>query len=671
VADVPILKVPVSIDEEGSVDEFLKKLQAARDSLKDISPAWGGLAPLPANPFVPPAQGGGASAGASGGSGGSAGKGAQPGSTSNFEQAAQASKDPHLSGQSSFIERFRKSSFESEKAWHLIVRDMEKAFKGLSGLSRMSVGLNPLGMLGAFGAVGAASASVGAAVIGADNSLAHQNLTQRQLGLKPGEEQSFLANYAKIGLDESNLASANAAKNSPMDAVKLQALNISMDQVKSLDTADLAALIAQKSGELYNKYGDQTGMYIQRMGLDEFTSVPAAQTAGSYLKDDPDAFRKMYQQEQADIPKFAQSQKDEDAATEAKRQLDEALMQDEAALDRAFLKLNPFVLDAANATAKWLDAFSHSDELGTDIKDLGDAFRGAVGDIESARDELNKLFGLTDKPKGETHSFELYSTPAGSFMANMIQGAKNAWGFATGKPLSQWETGPGRAIDWGYGGGSGASADGSGFTPDPNRSAVQAALEAKYQEPKGILGAVEEIESSGGKRNVNPKNPAVLGPYQFDEPTAKQYGITNRMNELQSEIGAARKLHDLYGKYHDWNAAIASYDGFGGLDADMAKYGADWQSHINEFQKSGETPSYLAKMRAQGVDLDDQAANRAEASRYYKSPAAADGGQTNPTYNFALPKREANPQMAPVALNLNVYKTPGSDVNVSVGGTTA
>lgn len=650
-ADSPILAIPISVDDS-PLDALLEKLAQARESLKDIPMAWGGTGTPDQHPnFVGPPRPSRDT--------GSAGrvpnpdKGAQSAPKSEFDKFSKASTSSKLSGSSSFIERFRKSSFESEKSWKAINRELEKSFKSMAGLARMSVGLNPLGILGMLGAAGSVAGAAGGAAVAAANNLAGQNLTQRQLNLRPGEEQSFDFNYAKVGGDSGTLRAANTAKLDPQEAQKLQALGIGMDQVQNLGTADLAALMLEKGGQKSNEMGNQAGMYWKQFGLDQLVPMDSAQAAGSYLKQDPDAFTKFHNQEQADIPKFAQQQADQDRATEAKRQLDEALAEASAALDRAFIKLTPEVVLLADKSAAWLDTFSKSGELDKDITLMEDAFKGVAGVFEAAKAELNKLFGLDDKPKpGETHPFELYSTPAGSFMANLIQGAKNIYGAATGAPMSAWETGPGKAIDWGYGGnggsgGSSGTSDGSPFSK--------------------LMDAIKMNESSGINGQTN-KQSGAAGLYGISIDNARAMGI-DPMDPVASRKAAEQIFGEKYAHFHDFAKAAAAYDGDTHIDADSKKYDGDWLKGAKQ-----ETIDYLKKLENQGQGLDLTPAQQAEIDRLTTVKKEIDSPNTAPNaegngagYDFSMPK-PVNSQQAPIAIGVNVSAPAGSNTNVSIAG---
>jgi transglycosylase-like protein with SLT domain len=128
-----------------------------------------------------------------------------------------------------------------------------------------------------------------------------------------------------------------------------------------------------------------------------------------------------------------------------------------------------------------------------------------------------------------------------------------------------------------------STAPGSGFI---SQNKLFGDLEKQKQLPEGILDKLYAAESDSG-RNVRPKmfgitpNGAV-GPFQFQEETAKQYGITDRYDLVQSAGGAAAYLADLRRRYNgDMAKAVAAYNaGPTKVDAASQQYGAAWLQHL-------------------------------------------------------------------------------------------
>lgn len=118
------------------------------------------------------------------------------------------------------------------------------------------------------------------------------------------------------------------------------------------------------------------------------------------------------------------------------------------------------------------------------------------------------------------------------------------------------------------------------------------ALEQGYNLPPGMLDAVYQIESGGG-RNVGKSSAGALGPFQFMPATASAYGVNNPMDLGQSSRGAAAMLSDLMRQFGgDPLKAAAAYNwGSGNLSKAIAQHGGDWLSHAPK-----ETQAYVNRI---------------------------------------------------------------------------
>ncbi|HEX9596758.1 MAG TPA: transglycosylase SLT domain-containing protein, partial [Anaerolineales bacterium] len=94
-----------------------------------------------------------------------------------------------------------------------------------------------------------------------------------------------------------------------------------------------------------------------------------------------------------------------------------------------------------------------------------------------------------------------------------------------------------------------------------------------------LLDAVRQVESSGNPNAVSPAG--AKGPYQFMDATAKQYGVRNSFDELQSRDGARRYLNDLMNQFGTVEHALAAYNGGPGR---LARRGGDIQAMPPESQ---------------------------------------------------------------------------------------
>lgn len=110
-------------------------------------------------------------------------------------------------------------------------------------------------------------------------------------------------------------------------------------------------------------------------------------------------------------------------------------------------------------------------------------------------------------------------------------------------------------------------------SPELDAYAAQAA-EANGVPPAVLLA----VKNAGEKSGVTQYGPQTrygkaLGVMQFLESTAKENGVTNRADPLQSIDGGARYLKKLYDAYGSWDAAVAHYNG-GGSQAVLVRGGA-------------------------------------------------------------------------------------------------
>lgn len=104
----------------------------------------------------------------------------------------------------------------------------------------------------------------------------------------------------------------------------------------------------------------------------------------------------------------------------------------------------------------------------------------------------------------------------------------------------------------------------------------------------GMLEAVKQTERSGANA-VSPKG--AMGMFQLMPGTAKQYGVSDPFDIVQSANAAGKYLSDLQTKYNgDAAKTLAAYNyGPGNLDALLAKHpGNDWQRYLPR-----ETSQYL------------------------------------------------------------------------------
>ncbi|KPD18012.1 hypothetical protein ADM96_15645 [Burkholderia sp. ST111] len=298
-----------------------------------------------------------------------------------FDKFRRASSDSKMTGQSSFVGSFKRESGDAEKSWEKISKWTEKSEKNLSGIARLAIVSGARGGLfgAAAGAVGGLAAGIVGGTAAAANSLADQNATMRQLGLKPGEEKAFSTEYEKYGFGEETLRTAAEAKRDPKFAQPLNALGISNSDVNKLDTVQLAQLMAERAGPAFNEHNKNGmgAMWMKNIGLSNLISPAQAQQAGTYGQSD---FAKTREEFTELVPKLALAQDAYDKGTEALKKFTAALQEDETSLLAVFTPL----LDPLSKLAKELSdavaAFVRSGELQKDMDDVVDGF-GKLADF--------------------------------------------------------------------------------------------------------------------------------------------------------------------------------------------------------------------------------------------------------------------------------------------------
>lgn len=504
-----------------------------------------------------------------------------------FGKLVERATDPKFSGSTSgALVRITKESRETAKSWQTISREIERAGRSVAGIARSGLG----GLFGLFGTAGALAGSVYGLTAGAASSVAGEYKSSRQLGLELGKEKEFSIAGEPYGLGREQLEEAANAKSDPTKQLPFLNAGVSAQDFATKDAAELAWLKAKGEAKLYSEWEKaspqfavaQAGAYFPDENPDQLRLLADASDKG-----DLDAAHATYED------RWQKTGYDLNAAREA-TQFKQDQSQKWAEVETAW---NKDILLLAPHLDKWSDAAAHLvagflDNSAKTIKDLADAgdnptppgtapAHAAPDDYAGRIREGTQIAGQWLQQHGLPNPFDAATAPAAQ----------------------------------------------KGFTVDPNKTAHMAALENAWGLPKGLLGAQENIESSGGRDNINPTNPDVLGAFQFDEATAKRYGV-DRHDEYSSTVGAAHLLADLHKKYGDWDKAVAAYDGFAGLDRDIQKYGTHWKEHIAEFQKSNETSKYLQRLADQGIDFG-KPQSVFDDPMVMKATALADSGNTD------------------------------------------
>lgn len=482
-----------------------------------------------------------------------------------FSDLVKVSLDPKFSSSTSGVfTRLRKDTAETERSWRNISKTIERSSKDLSGLVRDGSKFSGLlGLLGLGGAmVGAGTALIGATK-SADDSLADQNILNRKLGLKPGEEAAFVNTYRPVGGDDALLHRIASAQANQSQWKNFMALGITPNQITGMDPAHLAAEVLRRGGEKFNALGANTGLWADSTGVSSLMDVNSMRLAGSYQGQ----FGDMGKQFEQLTPKLAQQQQDLDNATAARQKIDAAWTEDVTKMGTALLPLNDGFIQLAGEVTDTISAFAGSGELKKDLDEVSEGFAdvartlkqlGVINDGTKSKDSgLNPAISTANDWGKEAGDWMAKHVPGFSSMRDSVSGAVNSF---TGADTATGTTGDRKAA-----------------TPDQILDAI------RQNESGGRAGAVNPASGAAGLYGLMPENARGIN---VDDPVASRK--------------VARKILDdqLRAFNGDLPKALAGYDGDTHVAADSKKYGDMWLKGAKQ-----ETIDYLKKIENQGIDI--------------------------------------------------------------------
>jgi hypothetical protein len=142
-------------------------------------------------------------------------------------------------------------------------------------------------------------------------------------------------------------------------------------------------------------------------------------------------------------------------------------------------------------------------------------------------------------------------------------------------------------------------------------------LESQYGLPTGLLDSVWSAESGRGASMMS--SAGAMGHFQFMPGTARQYGLQNPYDLVQSANAAARYYSDLLAMFGgDPEKAVAAYNwGQGNLQRDIREHGARWRDFLPQ-----ETAQYIAKVFGGGSQYGSGYSNVDVNVHVYQEPGS-------------------------------------------------
>jgi soluble lytic murein transglycosylase-like protein len=429
---------------------------------------------------------------------------------------------------------------------------MQKASAAMhKSISSMSTILLKLGTVG----VGGISSAVGA-VYGSTSMLAGQNLQARGLGLKIGQTQAFEANFEKFGLSASDLGNIANIQGDPTKWRALIAAGLTPQQIQNEDAEQLTYDFARAAASKYRGWknsGQPAGSMANAYGFTDFFSIQQL----NQMQSRPD--HEWIDAQQKELIAAQKAAVDQDTA-------------DKASDVKASLKSN---------WAQVVNTFNDQlAQASPELKKMGDAAAAAaVHLLKVAGPEAKSMLHALEGPPISREQAAKSGTVAGA-MARLGYRLRDAAHMFRDKVSSL--------------SGSGINLEGIG-----SLSGL----------PTGLLSAQAYTESRLNPKAVSPAG--AKGLMQLMDPTARQYGVTDPFDPLQSAMGGARYDAFLLKRYGgDVRKALAAYNwGMGNkdhprLDAAIAAHGSDWERYAPR-----ETQTYIAKIlslmsQRQGVNIN-------------------------------------------------------------------
>jgi Transglycosylase SLT domain len=495
------------------------------------------------------------------------------------------------------------------------------------------------------------------------------------LGASIGGQRAFNLDYSRAFDTNQVLGNVSAAMRDPSKRKLLSAMGVGFSDNE--DAADVAVRLSNEvRRQAKNTSEENLGSFVTSHGLEGTYSLQDIQRMRSMSDEEWNAQGAHFSSDKGDLNLSTGMARQ---WTDFQNQLSRAGMQIEnifvrqltplapafGKLSSAFEKTISNLLDVAKDSG-FIDTLAHAVDSFADYVKTPE-FQQGVRDFANGVVKMAKAIGgfvtwLVGKlPAGVTDGPDpLVGGGAAPTGGTYIEGTGTALGAgkkyrmpdgtvqdAEGRTY-QNIAGPGEVQSWqaitgpkgaGMGGGGGGSRGEDQSATDPailnqkfkNGMGAQegfAMLEKQRDLPAGILDSVWAQESGRGTNMLS--RAGAKGHFQFMDPTAKRFGLTDPNDLGQSADAASRYLHSNLVKFNgDIRKALAGYNwGEGNVDAAVAKYGDKWEDYAPD-----ETKKYIRQILA-----------RRENAQH---PTASPGEVVPPGTHRFTPMASANPPRSP------------------------
>lgn len=503
---------------------------------------------------------------------------------SSFEAAAAAllSQAEHSKRLADAQAATAKSSRTLEHSWSSVAASTKSVASNIASATRDLIKWT--GITGAFTGLLGLGGMWGLTRMAESVSMGRRSSMGR--GLTYGEQQAFGINFGRIVDPGSFLGGISEARANPAMARALWGLGVNPYQG---DTADIAVRALRSARGLAQQTPDsQLGLIAQSRGLGEIGIGTEEMRRLKAMSDKEfGQLQAGYSRDRLGLGLNGQTQKAwQDFTAQMQRsaqQIMNTFMKGLVPLAPQLVKLSSAFSDTVQSllgsqgfeqlvkeTAKGLKdfaAFVGTPEFKQDVQ----SFAAGVEEISKKIAAGLKWLGVINDPNASKSPTEknLFSLPGGG--VGILHDNRPLWDRLF-HPLTRKDL--------------------NGLA---HKSAFET-IERKNGLPRGLLDAVYGAESGFGRNLVSPAG--ALGPFQLMPATAAQYGVANPFDLGQSANGAGRMFRDLLREFGgDIAKAAAAYNwGDGNVRRDIARYGADWQSHLPR-----ETQRYVQNITGQVI----------------------------------------------------------------------
>jgi hypothetical protein len=475
------------------------------------------------------------------------------------------------------------------------------------------------------------------------------------LGVTPGEQRAFDLNYGRLPGSENILSGVNEALHDPRKIGALYNVGLSQRDIQGKDAAEVATSFIAKLKDLVDQTPEnQLGVLIEQRHLEGIADLATLQGLKGTPRSEIDEYAKHNLE---DIDRFNLSGDEQRKLQNLSVELDRSGGKIRTGFERMLARIsdplshfsqvvsdritdlmkNPHLGEYIDQLAKKIDGWAKY--LGGEAftKDLGtfeDNVAKAWGKLEEFATKVENIVGDLDEAIKHVKAWFTGESPGvNGPLSDENPNAPGSPAFYAAHPeIKQPDWNPVPAPDsgdrwdylkpwkWHF------APAGAVPSPRPEEKTAFDRLESQNQLPSGLLNAVYQTESGGGKHLVSPAG--AQGPFQFIPETAKTYGVANPFDFNQSSEGASRYLRKLLDEFHgDVGKAAAAYN---------------WgESHVEDA---------VAKAMKEHTDWHD----------YLPRETADYVNKITNNVNYSTQRTALN-QPRPMTVNVNVISQPGGN----------